>query len=79
MAGSNITTRFLLANNWQNELKQEKERHRQLEKGEKVIPKETHFAPFLCSPLKAKHQFNEPFTKRLQDIKPFREVPRYAK
>lgn len=43
MAGSNITARFLLANNWQNELKQGREEQRQLGKGEKVIPKEILF------------------------------------
>lgn len=42
MAGSNITTRFLLANNWQNELTQARGEQRQPGKGEKVIPEEIY-------------------------------------
>lgn len=41
MAGSNITTRVLLANNWQNELKKEKEA-KTIGAG-KVVPKEIYF------------------------------------
>lgn len=40
MAGSNITTRVLLANNWQNELK---EKEAKTIGAGKVVPKEIYF------------------------------------
>lgn len=47
MAGSDITTRFLFANNCQNELKQGRREQKQLEKGEKVILNDINIVSFL--------------------------------
>lgn len=69
MAGRDVTTRFLLANNWQNELKQGRG-SRDSWRREKVIRKEIDFIPLL----KAKHQFMSFLTEDQQNIKPVREI-----